>query len=40
VRAATAPPGRPLDCRLDSSRAAALLRSRPRGVSEVLGGPP
>jgi dTDP-4-dehydrorhamnose reductase len=40
VRAATAPPGRPLDCRLDSSRAAALLRIRPRGVSEVVGGPP
>jgi dTDP-4-dehydrorhamnose reductase len=32
-----APPTRPLDCRLDSSRAAALLRTRLRGVREVLG---
>ncbi|MET0326528.1 MAG: sugar nucleotide-binding protein [Ilumatobacteraceae bacterium] len=37
VRGAPAPPGRPLDCRLDSSRAAALLPTRPRGISEVLG---
>ena len=28
---------RPKDCRLDSSRAAALLRTRLRGVREVLG---
>jgi dTDP-4-dehydrorhamnose reductase len=32
-----APPGRPLDCSLDSSRAAALLRTRLRGVREVFG---
>lgn len=32
-----APPTRPLDCRLDSSRAQALLRTRLRGVREVLG---
>ena len=31
-----APPGRPLDCSLDSSRAQALLRTRLRGVREVL----
>lgn len=37
VRCAPAPPGRPLDCRLDSSRARALLQSRLRGVTEVLG---
>jgi dTDP-4-dehydrorhamnose reductase len=37
VRQATAPPGRPLDCRLDSSRARALLRTRLRGVREVVG---
>jgi dTDP-4-dehydrorhamnose reductase len=35
VRGAPAPPGRPLDCRLDSSRAAALLSTPPRGISEV-----
>ena len=35
VRGAPAPPGRPLDCRLDSSRAAALLRTRLRGAREV-----
>jgi dTDP-4-dehydrorhamnose reductase len=35
VRRAPAPPGRPLDCRLDSSRAAALLRTRVRGVRAV-----
>ena len=33
------PPGRPGDCRLDSSRAQALLRTRLRGAREVLGGP-
>jgi dTDP-4-dehydrorhamnose reductase len=32
-----APPHRPLDCRLDSSRAAGMLRTRLRGVREVLG---
>jgi dTDP-4-dehydrorhamnose reductase len=37
VRCAPAPPTRPLDCRLDSSRAAALLRTRLRGVHEILG---
>jgi dTDP-4-dehydrorhamnose reductase len=31
-----APPGRPLDCSLDSSRAAALLRTRLRGVRELF----
>ena len=36
ARCAPAPPGRPLDCRLDSSRAQALLRTRLRGVREVL----
>ena len=36
VRAAPAPPGRPLDCSLDSSRAAALLRTRLRGVRELF----
>ena len=36
VRGAPAPPGRPLDCRLDSSRAAAVLRTRLRGISEVF----
>lgn len=36
VRCAPAPPGRPLDCRLDSSRAQRLLRTRLRGVREVL----
>jgi dTDP-4-dehydrorhamnose reductase len=30
-----APPGRPLDCRLDSARAAALLAQPLRGVREV-----
>jgi dTDP-4-dehydrorhamnose reductase len=37
VRRATAPPGRPLDCRLDSSRARGLLRTRLRGAREVVG---
>ena len=36
VRRALAPPGRPLDCSLDSSRARALLRTALRGVREVL----
>ena len=34
--AAEHPTPRPLDCRLDSSRAQALLRTRLRGVREVL----
>ena len=37
VRSAAAPETRPLDCALDSSRARALLRTRLRGVREVLG---
>jgi dTDP-4-dehydrorhamnose reductase len=36
VETAEAPPDRPLDCRLDSSRAQALIRTRLRGVREVL----
>ena len=36
VRSERAPDTRPLDCRLDSSRAQALLRTRLRGVREVL----
>jgi len=36
VATAEAPPTRPLDCRLDSSRAQALIRTRLRGVREVL----
>jgi dTDP-4-dehydrorhamnose reductase len=36
VQKAEAPPTRPLDCRLDSSRAQRLLRTRLRGVREVL----
>jgi dTDP-4-dehydrorhamnose reductase len=36
VRCGAAPPTRPLDCRLDSSRAAALLKTRLRGVHEVV----
>jgi dTDP-4-dehydrorhamnose reductase len=36
VRRAPAPRSRPLDCRLDSSRAQAMLRTRLRGVREVL----
>ncbi len=37
VRSARAPKTRPLDCSLDSSRARALIRTRLRGVREVLG---
>ena len=37
VRSAPAPPDRPLDCRLDSARAQALLGTRLRGVRDVLG---
>jgi dTDP-4-dehydrorhamnose reductase len=37
VASAPAPDGRPLDCSLDSGRAEALLRTRLRGVGEVLG---
>ena len=37
VDTAEAPPTRPLDCRLDSSRARTLLRTRLRGVREVFG---
>ena len=36
VATAVAPPDRPLDCSLDSSLAGALLRTRLRGVREVL----
>jgi dTDP-4-dehydrorhamnose reductase len=36
VATGNAPPGRPLDCTLDSSRAQALIRTRLRGVREVL----
>jgi dTDP-4-dehydrorhamnose reductase len=36
VAATTAPPGRPLDCTLDSSRAGAMIRTRLRGVRTVL----
>lgn len=36
VRSAPAPATRPLDCRLDSSRAQAMIRTRLRGVREVL----
>jgi dTDP-4-dehydrorhamnose reductase len=36
VRSEPAPETRPLDCSLDSSRAQALLRTRLRGVREVL----
>jgi dTDP-4-dehydrorhamnose reductase len=35
VRHRPAPPGRPLDCRLDSTRAAGLLRTPLRGVRAV-----
>jgi dTDP-4-dehydrorhamnose reductase len=37
VRRAPAPPGRPLDCSLDSSHARALLDTELRGVRSVLG---
>jgi dTDP-4-dehydrorhamnose reductase len=37
VRSAPAPESRPLDCRLDSSHAQSMLRTRLRGVREVLG---
>ena len=37
VRSAPAPETRPLGCALDSSRARVLLRTRLRGVREVLG---
>ena len=36
VRSAPAPAGRPLDCRLDSTRAVGVLATRLRGVREVL----
>jgi dTDP-4-dehydrorhamnose reductase len=36
VRRAPAPPGRPLDCSLDSSRARALLQTDLRGVRSVF----
>jgi dTDP-4-dehydrorhamnose reductase len=39
VAGAAAPPSRPLDCTLDSSRAQAQIRTRLRGVREVLAGP-
>jgi dTDP-4-dehydrorhamnose reductase len=38
VRGGPHPPGRPGDCALDCSRAAALLKARLRGVRDVLGG--
>ena len=37
VRTGRAPEARPLDCSLDSARAQALLRTRLRGVRELLG---
>ncbi len=41
VRRAPAPPGRPLDCSLDSSRARTLLRTELRGARTVFeAGPP
>ena len=36
VRGGPRPPGRPGDCRLDSSRAQSMLSTRLRGASEVL----
>lgn len=36
VRKAPAPPGRPLDCRLECSRAQALLGTELRGIRSVL----
>jgi dTDP-4-dehydrorhamnose reductase len=38
VRSAPAPPGRPLDCRLDITRAARVLTVVPRGVTDVYTG--
>jgi dTDP-4-dehydrorhamnose reductase len=35
VRGASAPPGRPLDCRLDCSLARTILRTHLRGVSDA-----
>jgi dTDP-4-dehydrorhamnose reductase len=40
VRPGLRPPGRPGDLTLDCSRARGLLRTRLRGVREVLGGEP
>jgi len=37
VRRTPAPPARPLDCSLDSSRARRMLRTELRGVREVFG---
>jgi dTDP-4-dehydrorhamnose reductase len=37
ARGGPRPPGRPGDCRLDSSRGRSLLRTRLRGAREVLG---
>ena len=37
VRTAEAPPTRPLDCTLDSSRAQAMIRTRLRGVRGLYG---
>ena len=39
VSTATAPATRPLDCSLDSSRARGMIRTRLRGVREVLARP-
>jgi dTDP-4-dehydrorhamnose reductase len=36
VKRASAPPGRPLDCRFDCSRARTLLRAELRGIRSVL----
>jgi len=38
VRGGPHPPGRPGDCTLDCARAEGLLKARPRGVRDVLGG--
>lgn len=38
VRRAPAPPGRPLDCSLDSTRARALLRTKLRGARQLAVG--
>nr|WP_267128312.1 sugar nucleotide-binding protein [Baekduia soli] len=38
LAAGSRPPGRPGDCTLDCTRARGLLRTRLRGVGEVLGG--